>query len=364
MTTAKPTRAQIVIGRRRPDDGEALDRMYAEVFGEKALEASRERWEWQYRKNPNCPPEGPEIWVAKEDDEVLGQYASMPVRLKVRDRILKASWGMDVMVKPNLQKKGVGSKLFRYWDEQVEASLGLGLSWASYMLFKKIGWEDVGPVPCYTRILDPHAILVRRLGALPAKLLSPLAQAYLGLAHPVRGSFREPKGVEVVPLEEPFSEAFDRLWEKACRPYDFIAERKSRYLEWKYHQVPYVTYDIYQAFRDKELAGYVVLRDTEKNGVRLGLLIDWFAHPEDLAVLEALLDRTAVWGREKGVARLQTFTFDERLATRLRYKGFFKIKSPMQFCLKIASDHVDGSFFQDTSQWHVTFGDSDQDRHS
>lgn len=367
MTSAKPSTsspgADIVIGRRGAEDHEALDRMYAEVFGEEALGSSRERWKWQYEKNPHCPPEGPEIWVAKENGEVLGQYASMPVRLKVKDAMLRASWGMDVMVKPNLQKKGVGSKLFRYWGEHVEASLGLGLSWASYMLFKKIGWEDVGPVPCFTRVLDPQALLSRRLGPLPAKILYPLASAYLGLAHPARGAFRPPRGVEVVPLEGSFGVDFDRLWEKASPPYDFIAERKSRYLEWKYHEVPYVSYEIFQAFRDKDLAGYIVLRDAEKNGVKLGLLIDWFAHPGDIAVLEALLDRAADWGREKGVARLQTFTFDERLAERLRYKGFFKIKSPMQFCVKIHGSHVDASFFRDTTRWHVTFGDSDQDRH-
>lgn len=93
-------------------------------------------------ENPNCPPEGPEIWVAKEDGRVLGQYATMPVRLKVLDRILRASWGMDVMVEPNLQRKGIGSRLFLYWDQQVEASLGLGLSVSSYTLFKKLNWED------------------------------------------------------------------------------------------------------------------------------------------------------------------------------------------------------------------------------
>jgi len=54
---------------------------------------------------------------------------------------------------------------------------------------------------------------------------------------------------------------------------------------------------------------------------------------------------------------------DQRIARRLRHKGFFEIGSPMQFCLRIRSEYADESFFRDTSRWHVTFGDSDQNRH-
>ena len=123
--------SSIEISRRSEAEREALEAMYVDVFGQKAADESRARWRWQYEENPNCPPEGPEIWVAKENGTVLGQYATMPVRLKVLDRVLKASWGMDVMVGPGLQRRGIGSRLFLYWDQQVEASLGLGLSSSS-----------------------------------------------------------------------------------------------------------------------------------------------------------------------------------------------------------------------------------------
>ena len=185
-------------------------------------------------------------------------------------------------------------------------------------------------------------------------------RAGLRLAYPVRRS--SGPAVEIQRLEGPFGEDFDRLWEKASIGYDFIAERKSAYLEWKYHEIPYVAYEIYQAHRHGELVGYLVLRTAEKNRVKLGLVVDLFAHPEDVETLDALLDHAARWGRENHSARLHTFTFDQRLAKRYRRKGFIRLKSPMQFCLQIHSDHVDDTFFRDTSRWHVTFGDSDMDR--
>ena len=359
-------RDQIVIGRRQPEDEEVLDRMYQEVFGAEAARLNRSRWQWQYKENPHCPSEGPEIWVAKEGGEVLGQYASMPVRLKVKDQTVRASWGMDVMVRSSVQRKGVGSRLFLYWDKNVEASLGLGLSLASYTLFQKLQWHDVGPVPCYTRVLDPALLLARRIGSVPAAFVAPFAKALLGLTFPARGRRAvgtSLEGVEVQPLEGAFEDGFDRLWEKASPGFDFVAERTSNYLEWKYHLAPHVTYEVFQAKRDGEVAGFIVLRVAETGGVRLGLVVDLFAHPDDRTVLDALLDRAADWGRHNRVARLQSFTFDQRLARRLRYKGFFEIGSPMQFCLRIRKQYADDAFFRDTSRWHVAFGDSDQDRH-
>lgn len=357
--TAGRPREGIAISRRTEDDRNALESMYKEVFGEQAALENRARWRWQYEENPNCPAEGPEIWVAKEDGEILGQYATMPVRLEVKGRALRASWGMDVMVRPNLQKKGLGSRLFLYWDKNVEASLGLGLSMASYTLFRKLGWEDVGPVPCYSRILDPKALLSRRLGRPLGSALAPLASLFLWLVFPQRRTKDE---VSVSSLKGQFGSDYDELWERVSPVFDFIAERRAAYLEWKYRKVPHVSYDVFEARRDGELSGYVVLRTTERNGVRLALLVDLLAHPDDRESLGALLDRALDWAREQGASRMQTFTFDRRIAARLSSKGFFLIPSPMQFCLRIHSDHVDETFFRDTSCWHVTFGDSDQDR--
>ena len=353
----------IEISRRTEAERPALESMYVDIFGERAADESRARWRWQYEENPNCPPEGPEIWVAHQDGRVLGQYATMPVRLQVLDRSLAASWGMDVMVDPTLQRMGIGSRLFVYWDQQVEASLGLGLSVQSYTLFRKLNWEDVGPVPCYSRVLDVRKLLSRRLGSGVAAVVAPAANALMGLVLPWRRT-RGSSAIDVSlrPAERPFDEEYDALWERVAPSFDFIVERGSRYLEWKFRKIPYVSYEVHEARRDGQLTGYVVLRATERNGVKLALLVDLLAEPEDKATLGALLDRARDFAVEQGAARLQTFTFDRRIAARLVSKGFQRIQSPMQFCLRIHSDHVDELFFRDTSRWHVSFGDSDQDR--
>jgi GNAT superfamily N-acetyltransferase len=350
----------IEIHRRSERDRESLESMYAEIFGAEAAERNRARFRWQYEENPHCTPEGPEIWVAREDGVVLGQYATMPIRLLVKGRILRGSWGMDVMVRPNLQRKGIGSRLFLYWDQQVEASLGLGLSLQSYTLFRKLQWQDVGPVPCYSKVLDAGALLSRRLPEALAALAAPVVRFALWIAFPTRSS--RGARVRVVPLEGAFTREYDLLWERASPKFDFVAERKREYLQWKFRNPPHVRYDVFEARNASgELTGYVVLRCAVRNGVRLAILVDLFADPEDRETLDALLDQGIGYGREQAAARIQSFTFDQRIGARLLAKGFFLISSPMQFCLRLKSE-VDESFFRDTSRWHVTFGDSDQDR--
>ncbi len=47
------------IDRYRAEDRRVVDALYRRVFGHDAAEASRLRWDWQYRRNPNSPRDEP-----------------------------------------------------------------------------------------------------------------------------------------------------------------------------------------------------------------------------------------------------------------------------------------------------------------
>ena len=81
---------------------------------------------------------------------------------------------MDVMVAPERQRRGLGEVLFRTWDRNVGASLGLGLSDASYRLFQKLKWPDVGPVPCLVKPLSRRAFRHPRWPVVINRLISAL----------------------------------------------------------------------------------------------------------------------------------------------------------------------------------------------
>jgi GNAT superfamily N-acetyltransferase len=349
--------AALAVFLRAADDEEELFRLYQDVFGHDLTEGSRRRWRWQYLENPATPPSGPQIWVARDDDALLGQYASMPVCLWWGGREVSASWGMDVFVSEKARGRGVGAQLFTNWSDHVEVALGLGLTPSSYGLFKKLRYDDVGPVPFFQKVLDPGAVAGRRLGPVLGALAGPVLGAALSLRHPTRGL--DAPGVSVGTAGE-FGPEFDVLWERARASYRMCVRRDARYLDWKYGRCPHKRYDIRVARRGGQLVGFAVSRHEDYRGLRLGWIIDVFADTADHAAKDALIAAVLSDFAEKGVARAQAFSLNAALAKDLERRGFRTAPSPMQFCVRSRVGGED--VLRDRGGWHVVFGDSDMDR--
>jgi hypothetical protein len=60
--------------------------------------------------------------------------------------------------------------------------------------------------------------------------------------------------------------------------------------------------------------------------------------------------------------KIRAFCLHGGVGRALMHAGYFQVKSTMEFTAKINAVEVPASFYQDTSGWHVTLGDSDQDR--
>jgi hypothetical protein len=344
------------IDRYQASDRKGVDTLYRRVFGRDAAESSQLRWEWQYRRNPNNVGGTPLIWVAREGPTIVGQYAAMPVRLSVLGKQVAAAWGMDVMVAPERQRQGLGEVLFRTWDRHVGASLGLGLSEASHRLFQKLNWADVGPVPCLVKPLSRRAVFrshwPRPLNRIVSAISLPIIRI-IARTRPVEDH------VEVI---RRFDEGFNDLWERVGPKFDFIVRRDARYLNWKYIEPPHVRYVVVALMRGDEPHGYAVYRHLREARGRVTLLVDFLVHPDDERGLEALLrwvDREALAADSD---KIRAFAMHAGFRRIMRRSGYFQVKSTMEFTLKINALDVPPKFYDETGKWHVTLGDSDQDR--
>lgn len=340
----------------RPEDERAISAMYRRVFGPDAAEGNRLRWEWQYAGNPNCPPGGPEIWVAREGPAVVGQYAAMPVRLTVQGQEIGGSWGMDVMVAPERQRQGLGELLFRAWDQNVGASLGLGLSDSSFRLFQKLRWPNVGPVPCLVKPLTRRA-LRRPNWPMPVnRIVSAITLPFVLLvarSRPLRA------GIE--PIQR-FGDEFTDFWERLAPRFTLAVRRDARYLNWKFREAPHVRYSAVALRRGAALHGYAVYRHVREPRGRVTLLVDFLADPDDAAGIETLLGWLDREARAENSDKIRVFSTHAGFRRVLKRSGYFQVKSTMEFTAKINAIDVPPAFYRDTSGWHVTLGDSDQDR--
>jgi len=344
------------INRYKPDDRRAVEALYRRVFGNDAAEASRHRWDWQYRRNPNNPGHEPEIWIAREGPALVGQYATMPVKLSLKGAEVRGSWGMDVMVAPERQRQGLGEVLFRTWDRNVGASLGLGLSDSSYRLFQKLNWPDVGPVPCLVKPLTRRAF--RRpnwpvpINRLVSALTLPIV-LIVARTRPLRAEVR---------LIQRFDDSITALWDELAPKFDLAVRRDAAYLNWKYVSAPHVRYSIAVLRRDNRNIGYAVYRHLHEPRGRVTLIVDFLADPDDEGALGTLLHWIDREARQADSDKIRVFAMHAGFRRVLRRSGYFQVKSTMEFVVKINGIEVDPSFYENTDTWHITLGDSDQDR--
>jgi hypothetical protein len=294
--------------------------------------------------------------VAREGPTIVGQYAAMPVRVAVLGNEICGSWGMDVMVAPERQRQGLGEVLFRTWDQHVGAALGLGLSESSYRLFQKLRWPNVGPVPCFVKPLTRRALrrpnwpmpLNRFVSAVTLPFVRIVARA-----RPLRA------GVERVGR---FGEEFTSLWERLAPAFTLAVRRDARYLNWKFCEAPHVRYSAAALKRGADVHGYAVYRHLQEARGRVTLLVDFLADPADEAGFDTLLGWVDREARAANSDKIRAFCLHGAFRRALKHAGYFHVKSTMEFTAKVNAVDVPPSFYQDTSGWHVTLGDSDQDR--
>jgi hypothetical protein len=280
----------------------------------------------------------------------------MPVQLSVAGREIHATWGMDVMVAPERQRQGLGEVLFRTWDRNVGASLGLGLSDASHRLFQKLQWPHSAPVPCLVKPLSRRALRIPTWPVGLNRFVSAITLPWVRLVSRTR-----PLQGEVQPIRH-FDESFTRLWERVGGKFALAVRRDAKYLNWKYIQTPHVRYLVAALRREGEAAGYVVYRHVQEPQGRVTLLVDFLADPDDLQGWLTLLRWVDREARAADSDKIRTFAMHQVFRRGLRRSGYYHMKSTMQLIVKVNAAVVPVGFYDAREAWHITLGDSDQDR--
>jgi hypothetical protein len=234
--------------------------------------------------------------------------------------------------------------------------LGLGLSESSYRLFQKLQWPDVGPVPCLVKPLSRRALRRPHWPVAVNRFVSAITLPWIRLvarARPLEGEVR---------VIRSFDERFNGFWARVGPTFALAVKRDAAYLNWKYIQTPHVRYTVAALERGDDVAGYVVYRHVQEPRGRVTLLVDWLADPDDAQAMTTLvrwIDREA---RAADSDKIRTFALHEGFRKVLKKSGYYTVKSTMEFVAKVNALDVAPAFYEDAGRWHVTLGDSDQDR--
>lgn len=338
------------IGPWREGDREAILALYRRVFGDAAADALALRWDWLYVRNPALAGGPPRIWVVRDGEAVVGQYATMPVRLAVPGAEVDAAWGCDVMLAPELQGQGVGGPLFRAWDAGCGAAIGLSLTDASHKLFQKLAWPHIGAVPRFAKPLTDAARAT--FGEGRPSLVSRLSGAMRAIAAP-------PAAAE--PLVA-FDARADALWARVAPRFAFAVRRDAAYLNWRFLAHPSVRYEALAIPRGDGIAAWAVLRHVPDRDWQVTVLVDFLADPDDADATSALLAAVDAAARAAGSAVVRAWALHAGFQGALVRAGYHAREATLRFVAKVNAVPVPDGYYADTSRWHVTRGDSDADR--
>ena len=217
-----------------------------------------DHWRWRYSENPLGEPV---VSIAELDGKIIGCSHVMFRELKLGDKIYLQSSGGDAAVHPKFRGQGIYNRLK---DQLVafEEDLGIlyhtALSTNPILMARNIR-HNVPRFPhqfvelVKTSKLKEHLAYTRNTRG--KYLIEKIANARFS------GNIQVPtsNNVHIVKIHE-FDSKFNELWDQVAPGYERIIKKTSEYLNWRYADPRGGRYDVYAAYDDSEVMGFIVLR--------------------------------------------------------------------------------------------------------
>ena len=368
LISPDPTDASIRIRKATLADRDALIELtrvvFAETGAEKAPEVGPEFWDWQFARQP---AKRMDIWVGESNGQIVAQVPSNVVRVKWHGRELLAAWVIDLLVHPAHRDKSMFVRVGRAFNQEMAAT-GIGIC---------LGLPNKRSMPASIRFLKyklvnqvPVLMLPMRWGRLVERAGIPSwASRQLGsFAAAGHRLFRLPvpraKGITIREVTR-FPEGMDELWRRAAMLHTIISVRDRDYLNWRYCDCPTRKYRIHLAESDGKRVGYLVHRVFEKDGLKIGALMDVLVDPGRKTAVHALLSSGISALREQKVdAVMSLMQRDDFYYPALRRWGFVRVPeriNPRTFNLvcRILAPGLPKEEFCAGENWFITLGDFD-----
>lgn len=314
-------------------------------------------WNWHFLENPYTKSDNLPIWIAKEGTEIVGQLAATQVKLKVGEQEKPSMWILDLVVRPDFRRKGLGKKLVA--EAEKFCAFGLGINTAeqhSTALLESMGWKMIGKIPRYNKLLFPGEALREISRIKVARRVSNFVFA------PFRPRFDESffnknKNLRFV---KKFDDSFDDLWRETSTQWTCAIVRRTEILKWQFNDQPNKKFNVLGYYKNGKLLGYIVLyfrRKDANNALPKVSISDLCYHPSNsVETIDALIQGALQISLRNRAGALVTDILDSLAENRLRKAGFSRVKNPLQLLVKTSEQR---DVLENLSNWFVTRADSD-----
>jgi hypothetical protein len=313
---------------------------------------------WQYFGNPSGPAI---VKIAKtEDNEVVGQYAALPMTVKIFDAQIKAALLSNAMTKQTHMRQGIFSRLAEATAEECKRRQCY-FSYAypnenSYLgSVKKNNFAVLHHFPLLIYPSGLRALVKRKIG----RTLAFFTPDFL---------FSLDKKTNAANINEisnddwPLLKAF---WEEVKSRYPIMVVRDEAFLQWRYINAPTRDYKLFVGKKGDVVTGYIVAVVKKANDVNYGMIVDFLVGDGETNAGQELVFKCFELFKEKQVELVTCLMLKHALEySILRKCGF--LRCPPLFGIKPApliyrvyhGNHATEQI-KDIKNWFFTMGDYD-----
>jgi hypothetical protein len=330
-----------------------------ENYGE--IEISDEKFlKWQYFNNPAGKAL---IKLAKSNDnEVVGQYVIIPMKIKVNEEIVDSTLSLNTLTRKDYRGKGIFTGLAdavynQCKEDKLEFTYGFPNQNSYPGFIKKLQFTDLGTLPLMVYPLNIEKLVLKKFDSkLLAKLGSPFKYIF-------NIKIENKNDITIKTIDEDFDD-FNMFWENVKDKYKVIGVRNSEYIKWRYKDVPIREYSIIGAYRNDELVSYAVLRNTEIEKFNCGMIVDFMVKEgETLAGIKVIKESTIKFnndGMELVGCLMGEKTEEYEILKKSKFLKCPKFLEPQPFTV-VYRNHFNNrnEVIEDITNWFLTMGDYD-----
>lgn len=326
--------------------------------------SSLAHWRWKYNEVPIG-----ESFIVKvmKGSEIVAALHAYPVEIKVKDKIYLCTYAGDNVVHPDYREQGISNMMYKemielknssgvVFDYFVTSTPYLIESWSKrFYIFpftiSNLVWiEDIDLQLKEMPVKHPFLV---KLGFLASKTLN--SQRH-------KESSKTKKANLNLEAVEEFDERIDRFWDKISKCYDFIVERSSIYLNWRYCDER--SGDLKQIESGKEILGFCVYGINNKNPeYPVGYILDLLALPGEKEAVNVLIQDGLRYFKERKVNLVNCLMpRGHTYYSLLKQHGFLDSRVELKLFLRLHPERTSiGNIVASLSpdRIHFTYGDID-----
>lgn len=307
-------------------DARAFASLFNSVYSRTVTE---DYYLWQFCRSPL----GGGCVLAEHEGDLVATYGLRPLKMFAGEECL-IGLTVDLMITPAARRTGLMSRLEGEIEQRARGRGCVAIyatpnAQAYRPRVQRLGWASMGQVSTYWAETRSHAWRPGRLRIVPVKA---------------------------------FDRAIDGIYRQfVLNHHDLaIVQRDHAYLNWRYAQNPWYSYDLFVVCEGEAVVGYLVLKlfRDPTSGEAIGDIVDWLWQRDDAALLEEVLRFALFHFAAMGVARAAAWFETNTLADRLGGElGFWPSDQKRYLtCKPLSPRHA---WLGDRRRWFLTMGDSE-----